>query len=650
MKNIIKVDLWPLFIFLIAILTYSNTLNHNFVLDDAIVITKNEFVKKGIKGIPEIIKSDMFKGFFQENKKLVQAGRYRPLPLMFFAIINEYFGMNAQIYHLINIIFYAILCTLIYILILKILELNNNTNKNYNKKIISFFATLLFTIHPIHTEVVANVKGLEEILSLLFSVISIIIILKNPSKTFNWITSSIFFFLALLSKENSITLLLIIPLIVYIFYEKNLKKVFKISFVFLIPVILYLIIRFQAIKEINYNASNELLNNPFLYASKTQKISTILFILLKYLKLLIIPYPLTIDYYPYHIKLQNFGFIQILSLIIHITWIIWLFTSLTNKSQYFIKKLLILASFIWLSNIFLVSNIFINIGTFMNERFIFYPSISISLVVITIILKIYNLRKILYSIIIFICIIFFILTINRNKIWKDNFTLFTNDVKISTNSAKINCMAGGILYEKSIETNDTLKKSKYIKQSMKYLNKAISIHPLYVDALRLKGNLFVLLNNYDSAAFYYLRALKIQPKDKYTWQNSEILLNLITDNQKKLLFAFKLLDIDSSRYYPNYICGNILGKIYNNIPLSIKYLKKAAQINPDSYEVCKDLGVAYGITKNYEQSEKWLKKAIKLNPSDYDSYYNLALTYYLWGKVSKYDSLLLLIKNVKRNY
>jgi len=194
-------------------------------------------------------------------------------------------------------------------------------------------------------------------------------------------------------------------------------------------------------------------------------------------------------------------------------------------------------------------------------------------------------------------------------------------------------------------TNRT--KLNYLNNALKHINKAIQIHPSYVDALRLKGNIYTLLKIYDSATYYYLKALKIYNNDPYTWQNCEILLNLIPDNKNKLSFALQLLDIDSLRFYPNYICGNIYGKIFNNLPLSIKYLTKAYKINPNSYEACKDLGVAYGLLKQYDQSEKWLKKAIELNPTDYDSYYNLALTYYFWGKKNKYDSLILLINNVK---
>ena len=43
-----------LIIFLFSFLLYGNTLTHDYALDDAIVITQNQFTKKGIDGIKEI--------------------------------------------------------------------------------------------------------------------------------------------------------------------------------------------------------------------------------------------------------------------------------------------------------------------------------------------------------------------------------------------------------------------------------------------------------------------------------------------------------------------------------------------------------------------------------------------------------------------
>ncbi|MCX6256645.1 MAG: hypothetical protein NTW49_01885 [Bacteroidia bacterium] len=56
---------------------YGNTLPDKYALDDAIVITQNEFTKKGVDGIKDILTTEGFTGFFGMKKNLVAGGRYQ---------------------------------------------------------------------------------------------------------------------------------------------------------------------------------------------------------------------------------------------------------------------------------------------------------------------------------------------------------------------------------------------------------------------------------------------------------------------------------------------------------------------------------------------------------------------------------------------
>jgi len=80
-------------------LLYGNTLFNDFVLDDGIVITKNDFTKKGIAGIADIFKYDTFAGEHGTDVKLVAGGRYRPFTVAMFAIEYELFGENPAFFH-----------------------------------------------------------------------------------------------------------------------------------------------------------------------------------------------------------------------------------------------------------------------------------------------------------------------------------------------------------------------------------------------------------------------------------------------------------------------------------------------------------------------------------------------------------------------
>ena len=67
-------------IILFSFALYLNTLNHGFVLDDIAVVEQNQYVKKGFKGIPEILTTFYWQGFTNVN-----VGLYRPLSLTAFA-------------------------------------------------------------------------------------------------------------------------------------------------------------------------------------------------------------------------------------------------------------------------------------------------------------------------------------------------------------------------------------------------------------------------------------------------------------------------------------------------------------------------------------------------------------------------------------
>ncbi len=78
-------------------------------------------------------------------------------------------------------------------------------------------ATLIFMAHPVHTEVVANIKSRDEILSFLNGTLALLLVF-DYSKSKNWISLAlavIFFFLSLLSKETAMTTLAIIPFMLF---------------------------------------------------------------------------------------------------------------------------------------------------------------------------------------------------------------------------------------------------------------------------------------------------------------------------------------------------------------------------------------------------------------------------------------------------
>ena len=101
---------------------------------------------------------------------------------------------------------------------------------DYFKKKKFFFllplALFLFALHPVHTEVVANIKGRDEILALLLCLWTAYFAIKgtHDSKYGQLFIASILFFLAMLAKEVSVGFLAVLPLTYFLFRTSNLVR------------------------------------------------------------------------------------------------------------------------------------------------------------------------------------------------------------------------------------------------------------------------------------------------------------------------------------------------------------------------------------------------------------------------------------------
>jgi tetratricopeptide (TPR) repeat protein len=547
-------------------------------------------------------------------------------------------GLFLFIAHFINVLLYAFTG----IVLLKILEY---LFKRFNAKqwylSIPFLATVLFIVHPIHTEVVANIKGLDEILSLLGSLLAMWYVLKylENKKTFHIVLSFVFFTAAMFSKEVAITFIAIIPLSIYFFADCNKKgkQIIITSVPFIIGAAIYLYIRQVVVGAVTFESNPELMNNSFLGMDFMEKYATIFYTLLLYIKLLVFPHPLTYDYYPYHIPAMQWTDIwPIVGLLIYVAIGIYALFGIKRK------RVISYGILVYLIALSPTSNVLFPIGVFMSERFLYVASIGFVIIVAWFInyiltkevLKQRNLEIALVGIFVLLSI----KTVSRNSVWKNDFTLFTNDVEISKNSAKSNTSAGGLLMEEAIKPKNKEIKKEYLDRSIKYLHRAVKIHPKYVDALILLGNAkWERYESVDSAFKYYELVLKRYPKFDKVYINlfdSEIKFEFEkgerTDQNLEILNTVKKYDPEN--YKVNYYLGRIYGRFRNDLETSKHYFEKALSIDSSQVEIYKDLGEVYGMSKEFDKSAEALTRAIRLDPKDPALKMNLAMTYLQIGK------------------
>jgi protein O-mannosyl-transferase len=486
---------WSLLIFLsIAFLLYGKSISYGYILDDQVVLSKNVYVQQGVAGFPDIFQNDSFLGYYQTKEKLyyLQGGRYRPLSLATFAVEVSVFGPNHPgISHFINILLYALTAFMLFHVFLQFVPHTTNHGFLFS---VPFFAAILWIFHPIHTECVANIKGRDELLALIFSLAALMAAMKyeKQNKTTSLISSGVFIFLGMLAKENALTFIGIIPLSLWVFQKASVSRLIKITIPLVIAAILFIVIRYEALGYFfdHGHAVINLINDSFLGMSNSEKYATIFYTLGLYIKLLFIPYPLTHDYLPYHIPIMQWADVKVIaSLFVYLGLFVWSIYNIKARSIYAYCVLFFLIS------LSIVSNIFVSIGTFMNERFLYTPSVAFALAIgyflvstLPRLVKTPVIRKsILTSFGIILAICYTWITLNRVSDWRDSLSLDTAAIKVSKNSARANCFFAVSLYQQRYTSlTDTVQKRKLLDSLEYYINKAITIYPEYVDALHMK--------------------------------------------------------------------------------------------------------------------------------------------------------------------
>jgi len=471
-------------------------------LDDKIVYIENAYVKEGFSGIKKILSTESFEGYFGEQKKLVAGARYRPLSIASFAVEFATLGQSEKTSHLINVFLYALNCLLLFRIFGMFYKPQKEAHPFWN---VAFIGAMLFAAHPLHVECVANVKGRDEILTLIACLGTMYFAIKYLLKgNIGWLVPLfITFFLGTMTKENTVTFMAVLPLLGWYFAKTNTKRIILVAIPGVLATLLYLFIRFQVIGHfLEDSVENvDLMNDPFKGMTMGQKYATITYTLGLYFKLGFFPHPLTHDYYPYHIPIMEWtkgGTIGALLLYVFLAAIaIW---------GFFKKHIYSFCIVFFVATLSVTSNLFFPVGTFMNERFLYISSVGVVLflawLLVRFLPKKFGDKGKLISIGIFA--IFFIgftaKTIWRTPAWKNTYNLNAYAIKVSQNSARANALMATAIYEQQFLKTDKKERAireQLVDQATVYVDKAISIHPLYSSALNLKAGLLAEKYHFD---------------------------------------------------------------------------------------------------------------------------------------------------------
>lgn len=610
-----------LIIFIFSFILYGNTISHNYTYDDVTFITQNKFTQQGFKGIPEILTTSYRYGWNNKNE-----AQYRPLSIVTFAIENQFWN-NPHISHFINVLLYSITGIIIFATLLLLF-------KNYNV-IFPFTVTMFFVAHPIHTEVVASIKCRDEILAFIGSVSALYFVfryLQNSRFIFLIIAMACFFF-ALLSKENAITFLVVIPLTVYFFTSSSHKKIFSITVFLGMVTIIYLLILYYFSLKAEKGPEIHILDNSLIAVSTIgERIGTNFFLLLKYMSLLVFPHPLIHDYSFNQFPILNItNFKAIAGMVLSVSLLVFAFI------KFFKKNVIAYCIFYFFITLSVVSNIFILINCALAERFLFTPSLSYCIILCLLITRITKpdlknkmLKLSHYKIFIFLTSLILVLysfkTINRNTDWKNNLSLFKADIKKTPDNARVHYSLGSeFMFEADNELNKKQKLNLY-NEAMRHLKKSIQILPVFSAAHYNMGNVYAKTKKFKEAISSYNNALMLDSAFVSAYINLGNSYNELLDFDKAIAAFNKANTLDSE----NPSIFDNLGNSYfkkGNIEDAIMFYQKAIKSDEKFENAYFNLSYLFYHEQRFDEAITVLKKLISITPRSYIAYHRLGLVY-----------------------
>jgi len=354
---------------LLAFLLYGKSLNNGYALDDHLVLTPT--TELGFKGI---IKS--FKSSYLQNNQNGEKSGYRPLTLATFALEVALVGKHASVSHAVSIVLYGLTAALLYVVLCALL-----TQVRHHDQFLlpsaaplphlwALLATLLFVIHPLHTEVVLNIKSRDELLALFFALSAAWCLLRPRLGLWSGLGIVLCSTAALLCKIT------ILPtLAVWLFGIALLRGFRPKRWLLLVGVVLAAVATYKILGRTltDKNPGNywQYIENPLYAMSLIERLPMGWAVMGYYLKLLFIPAPL-VYYYGYnYVPLYTWASpIAWVSLLLHLGLAYWAIR------QYRQRPLLALGVAYYLIHALAFSNIFKVGPGIVAERFFYGGSVG----------------------------------------------------------------------------------------------------------------------------------------------------------------------------------------------------------------------------------------------------------------------------------
>jgi len=630
-----------LLIAVVGLIAYSNTFNFQFVYDDLNNITDNPLIR-------------------QLDNFIFPAGGYKgylPRAVGFFTFaLNYHFGgLNVTGYHVVNLIIHITNAILVYFLVVLTfntpyfsgqrsalsdnppsspLKLRGDRGELLSPHFIALFSALLFVSHPLQTQAVTYIVQRLTSLATMFYLLSIVMYIKARLMTQKsignglWVIgheenapvpftyhllpityfslSLLFAVLAMLTKEISFTLPLVIILYEFTFFRSTLKK----KLFFVLPLLLTLTIIPLSIMGTDKPLGEILsdLSGKFRVQTELSRwdyLFTQFRVIVTYIRLLFFPVNQNLDYdYPvYHSFFEPpvyLSFLLFLSIVGIAVYLLYKTRMMSNErsavrnnppsayplplNPYF---RLVAFGIFWFFITLSVTSSVIPIVDVIVEHRVYLPSagafISISAIgfILTerLSVRLPKINKTAIPLFALIICVLSIVTHERNFVWKDELSLWQDVVEKAPRNAR------------------------------GHFNLGVAYNSLGM---------------HDKAIDHLLTALSLNPDDPEIHYNLGLAYSdegMTAQSIEQLKSALRLKPDFYEAHYDiavDYMSLNLTDK-------AVEHLTMALKLQPNDPAAHNNLGIAYASKGEIEKAIEHFRAAIKLKPDFHEAYNNLEL-------------------------
>jgi Flp pilus assembly protein TadD len=554
----------------LAIVLYANTIPNDYAVDDRAFTTEHAYVQQGVAGIPKILATSYTYGFNRINKD------YRPLSPVTFAIETTLAGDNPHLRHAVNVCLYAATAALLYLLLASLLR----------DGMTAFFAAALFVAHPIHTEVVANIKSRDSLLCFLCMLASILFLraYRAFGRKRYLVAGLAAAFLAMLSKETGLVTFIVAPLAIFVLDRATRAQALRLCGQLTAVTCIYIAIRYAVVGAFAFSGDVNVLNNSLMAASTiSDRYATAVLILGRYLTLLVAPVRLSYDYSYNEIPVTNWSNpYVVLSLCAYLALAGIACAGLGRR------RVSALGIALYLIPLSVSANIFVLLGSTMAERFVYEASLGFCLVLGLGLARMPSLlpklpdarrRQIGVAAAGVILVLYGARTIARNRDWRDNESIFRAATEAVPSSFRAH---GALAYTLQLQAEQA------------------------TDA-RLKTQL------YEQAITGYTRSLAILPANAELWYRLGYCLYQVGRRDEAMESMLKSLAIEPGQA----AVQNDVATMYiqrNEHDRAIPHLERAIAANPSLAEAHGNLGICYHAQRHYAQAIACYERALALKP------------------------------------